>query len=364
MPIENLDNCTVLIVDDSPDNLAFMSQGLANRYHVKAAKSGPMALSILDKFSIDLVLLDIVMPEMSGFEVIQKIMANPNTQDIPVIFLTAKDNPEDQKLGFELGAVDYVYKPVSVPLLRARVDTHLQNKISKDILKNQNGYLEKEVIKRSNELDKMQDAVVYALASLAETRDPDTGNHILRTQHYVKALAEQLAKLPKYQQKLTPNVINTYFKAAPLHDIGKVGIADNILLKPGKLDSDEFEIMKGHASLGLRALEKAEKMSGAKNDLIDMAKEIAHGHHEKWDGSGYPNGLQGDAIPLSARLMAVADVYDALICRRIYKEPMPHDNAKTILLEGKGRHFDPEVIDAFLAIEERFISIAHEYADD
>ncbi|NCO46470.1 MAG: response regulator, partial [Vibrio sp.] len=160
MPIENLDNCTVLIVDDSPDNLAFMSQGLANRYHVKAAKSGPMALSILDKFSIDLVLLDIVMPEMSGFEVIQKIMANPNTQDIPVIFLTAKDNPEDQKLGFELGAVDYVYKPVSVPLLRARVDTHLQNKISKDILKNQNGYLEKEVIKRSNELDKMQDAVV------------------------------------------------------------------------------------------------------------------------------------------------------------------------------------------------------------
>ncbi|HAS6053790.1 TPA: response regulator [Vibrio vulnificus] len=364
MPIENLDDCTVLIVDDSADNLAFMAQGLSSRYHVKAAKSGEMALHILEQFEIDLVLLDIVMPELSGYDVIRKIRANHKTRDIPVVFLTGKDSPEDEKLGFELGAADYIHKPVSIPLLRSRVKTHLQNKRSKDFLRDQNGYLEKEVLKRSHELDRMQDAVVFALASLAETRDPETGNHILRTQHYVRLLAEQLALLPKYQTVLTPKIVDTYFKAAPLHDIGKVGIVDSILLKPGKLTAEEFEEMKSHTTLGLLALEKAEKLSGAQNELISAAKEIAYGHHEKWDGSGYPNGYAGERIPLSARLMAIADVYDALRCKRVYKGPMSHEETRSIILEGNGTHFDPEVIDAFLAQEDMFIKIASEFADE
>lgn len=364
MPIEKLDDCTILLVDDSPDNLAFMAQGLAGRYQIKAAKSGQMALHVLEQFDVDLILLDVVMPEMTGYDVIRFVTSNPKTRHIPVVFLTGKDSQEDEKLGFELGAADYIHKPISIPLLRSRVRTHLQNKRSQDFLRDQNGYLETEVLKRSNELDRMQDAVVFALASLAETRDPETGNHILRTQHYVKLLAEYLAENEKYRKLLTPKKIDTYFKAAPLHDIGKVGIIDSILLKPGKLTKDEFEIMKSHTTLGLQALERAEQLSGAHNDLISAAKEIAYGHHEKWDGSGYPNGYAGDDIPLSARLMAVADVYDALICKRVYKDAMTHEKAKSIISEGTGKHFDPQVIEAFLAQEDLFIKIASEFSDN
>lgn len=364
MPVGNLSDCTVLIVDDSADNLAFMAQGLKERYHVKAAKSGEMALNILEQFEVDLILLDIVMPDITGYDVIRSVTANDKTRNIPVVFLTGKDSPEDERLGFQLGAADYIHKPVSIPLLRSRVKTHLQNKRSSDILRDQNGYLEKEALKRSSELDRMQDAVVFALASLAETRDPETGNHILRTQHYVKLLAEKLAEKPKYENYLTPKKIDTFFKAAPLHDIGKVGIVDSILLKPGKLTEEEFEIMKGHTTLGLQALEKAEKLSGAKNDLINVAKEIAYGHHEKWDGSGYPNHYSGEDIPLSARLMAIADVYDALRCRRVYKDPMTHQQAKSIIMEGNGKHFDPEVFEAFIEQEELFIKIADEFGDE
>ncbi|MEH0388251.1 two-component system response regulator [Vibrio mimicus] len=364
MSMKDLTQCTILIVDDSPDNIAFMSQGLAQYYRIKAARSGKVALEILEQYPIDLVLLDIVMPEMSGYDVIHQIKQNTHTQNIPVIFLTGKSSPEDEQLGFELGAVDYVFKPVSIPLLKSRVQTHLQNKLSKDILLNQNDYLETEVLRRSSELDRMQDAVVFALASLAETRDPETGNHLLRTQHYVKLLAQRLAATEKYREALTPRIIDTYFKAAPLHDIGKVGIPDNILLKPGKLTDSEFAIMRNHALLGKLALEKAEKLSGACTELIKAAKEIAMGHHEKWDGSGYPQGLKGEDIPLSARLMALADVYDALICRRVYKEPMSHEEAKAIILKGCGTHFDPQVIEAFLTEEQNFIAIAQQFSDE
>ncbi|TXZ73948.1 two-component system response regulator [Vibrio mimicus] len=364
MSMKDLTQCTILIVDDSPDNIAFMSQGLAQYYRIKAARSGKVALEILEQYPIDLVLLDIVMPEMSGYDVIHQIKQNAHTENTPVIFLTGKSSPEDEQLGFELGAVDYVFKPVSIPLLKSRVQTHLQNKLSKDILLNQNDYLETEVLRRSSELDRMQDAVVFALASLAETRDPETGNHLLRTQHYVKLLAQRLATTEKYREALTPRIIDTYFKAAPLHDIGKVGIPDNILLKPGKLTESEFAIMRNHALLGKLALEKAEKLSGACTELIKAAKEIAMGHHEKWDGSGYPQGLKGEDIPLSARLMALADVYDALICRRVYKEPMSHEEAKAIILKGCGTHFDPQVIEAFLTEEQNFIAIAQQFSDE
>ncbi len=363
MTLTGLNDGTVLIVDDCVDNLTFMAQGLSDDYTVRAAKSGNIALDILRRFDVDLVLLDVVMPEMSGYEVIREMGADPDMNGIPVVFLTAKDSPEDEKLGFELGAVDYIHKPISIPLLRARVRTHIQNKRSKDILRDEKGYLEKEIVKRSNELDLMQDAVVFALASLAETRDPETGDHILRTQYYVKLLSEKLSILSKYKHYLTPKKIDAFFKAAPLHDIGKVGIVDSILLKPGKLTEEEFEIMKTHTILGVRALEKAEQRSGAHNDLITVAKEIAYGHHEKWDGSGYPQGISGVEIPLSARIMAVADVYDALRCKRVYKKSIRHEEAREILLEGKGKHFDPEIIDAFLAQEPKFVEISGEYSE-
>mgnify|MGYP003334575377 CR=1 FL=1 len=231
------------------------------------------------------------------------------------------------------------------------------------IIEKSTPYPEKEVEKRTREVVAIQDVTIMAMASLAETRDSDTGNHILRTQHYVKALAEHLQTKPKYAGQVTDEWVHLVFKSAPLHDIGKVGIPDRILLKPDKLTDDEFEIMKTHTTLGRDAIEHAEKLLGTKVEFLSMAKEIALSHQEKWDGSGYPSGLQGEAIPLSARLMAMADVFDALISRRVYKEPMPAQEAFDIMVKGKGKHFDPELIDAFLEIKDQFLAIADEYRD-
>lgn len=215
---------------------------------------------------------------------------------------------------------------------------------------------------RTRELNITRDASILGLASLAETRDNETGGHILRTQHYVKALAQQLATLPEYRSELTEEVVDLLYKSAPLHDVGKVGIPDSILLKPGKLTDEEFEIMKGHARIGADALQVAEDQLGS-NSFLKLAREISLTHHEKWDGSGYPSRLQGKAIPVSGRLMALADVYDALISKRVYKPAFSHEKARDIIVEGRGGHFDPDVVDAFLAIEEQFISIAREFAD-
>ncbi len=209
----------------------------------------------------------------------------------------------------------------------------------------------------------IQDVTILAMASLAETRDSDTGNHIRRTQFYVKALAEKLKTHPRFAGYLTDQTITTLFKSAPLHDIGKVGIPDRILLKPGKFEPAEFEIMKTHTTLGRDAIQDAEKRLGTKVEFLTMAKEIAYGHQEKWDGSGYPEGLAGDVIPISARLMAVADVYDALISRRVYKDGMPHEKAVSIIVEGKGKHFDPDMVDAFVGLQDEFRAIAARYAD-
>ena len=363
MADNDLKDSTILVVDDSPDNLAFMSQALSGDYRLKVANSGKVALGIIDRFSIDLILLDVMMPEMDGYEVIQKLKASEQHADIPVLFLTAKRTAEDEKRGFELGAADYINKPVSPLILAARVRTHLQNKLSRDFLSDQNESLETLVKKRTLELEEVKDSVVIAMASLAETRDNETGNHVLRTQYYVRILAEHLSKDTRYSKLLTPENIKNYYKAAPLHDIGKVGIPDRILLKPGKLTTEEFTTMKEHTTLGLAALTKAEEHFSNSNEIMQTAKDIAYCHHEKWDGSGYPQRLVGEDIPLSARLMAVADVYDALICKRVYKDPMPHEQARDIILKGKGAHFDPEVINAFVDCEKLFIEIARRYAD-
>jgi len=355
---------TVMVVDDTPDNLSLMSSLLKDEYKVKVASNGEKALKIaIAENPPDLILLDIMMPGMDGYEVCQKLKTDPKTHDIPVIFLTAKAEVEDEKKGLDLGAVDYITKPISPPIVLARVKTHLALKSSADFLRDKNAFLETEVAKRTRELTAIQDVTILAMASLAETRDTDTGNHIRRTQHYVKVLAEKLRNHPRFEHYLDDYTIAMLFKSAPLHDIGKVGIPDRILLKPGRFIPEEFEIMKTHTTLGCKAIESAEKSLGTPVEFLSMAKEIALYHQEKWDGSGYPEGISGDDIPISARLMAVADVYDALISRRVYKEGMPHEKAVEIILEGKGKHFDPDMVDAFLELQEEFKSIAAHFAD-
>lgn len=355
---------TILVVDDTPDNLALMSSLLKDEYRVKVANGGEKALRVAQgETPPDLILLDIMMPGMNGYQVLEQLKADPRTREIPVVFLTAKAEVEDEKRGLELGAVDYITKPISPPIVLARVKTQLSLKAAADFLRDKAKFLEEEVARRTREVAAIQDVTILAMASLAETRDADTGNHIRRTQHFVKALAEHLKIHPRFAAYLSDGNIALLFKSAPLHDIGKVGIPDRILLKPGALDPDEFEIMKTHTTLGFNAITHAERSLGKDVAFLSMAKEIALSHQEKWDGSGYPQGLSGDAIPISARLMAVADVYDALINRRVYKEPIPHDEAVEIIIAGRGRHFDPDIVDAFLALQDEFRAIAGRFAD-
>ena len=355
---------TILVIDDSPDSLALMSGLLKDIYRVKVATHGDMGLQVaLSAQPPDLILLDIMMPEVDGYEVCRQLKANPASYTIPVIFITATSDAADEQKGFALGAVDYITKPVSPPILLARVATHLALKASADFLRDKSDFLEQEVARRTQELSNAQDVTILAMTSLAETRDSDTGNHIRRTQHYVKALAQALVDHPRFKGQLSQLVINALFKSAPLHDIGKVGIPDRILLKPSSLSLEEFEIMKTHTTLGFEAIEQAEKTLGTPVPFLQMAKEIALSHQEKWDGSGYPQGLKGDAIPMSARLMAVADVYDALISQRVYKAALPHDRAVQIVFQGRGSHFDPDMVDAFIGIQDEFNAIAQRYKD-
>jgi putative two-component system response regulator len=351
-------------VDDTPDNLLLMANLLKDSYAVKAANNGEKALRIARNAPPpDLILLDIMMPGMTGHEVAQELQSDPATRDIPIIFLTAMASSADETQGLELGAADYITKPISPPVVLARVRTQLKVKDAADFLRDKNDYLEQEVQRRTRELSAIQDVTIHAMASLAETRDNETGNHIRRTQHYVKLLAEHLREHPRFRAFLDPDTIKLLFKSAPLHDIGKIGIPDRILLKPGRFEPEEFEIMKTHTTLGRDAIAHAEQQLGMDVDFLRLAKEIAYSHQEKWDGSGYPEGLAGDAIPISARLMAVADVYDALISRRVYKEGMPHEKAVQIIAEGRGSHFDPDVCDAFLANLPAFQQVAARYAD-
>jgi putative two-component system response regulator len=355
---------TILVVDDTPENLSLMNELLQDLYQVKVAPSGARALKIARGATPpDLILLDIMMPEMDGYAVCRELKDDPQTRDIPVIFLTALSDEADEEMGLGLGAVDYITKPISGPIVRARVKSQLQLKAAADFLRDKSEFLEQEVARRTAEIREVQDATICVMSSLAETRDNETGNHILRTQRYVRALAQKLGSHPRFAAVLDATTIDLLYKSAPLHDIGKVGIPDRILLKPGKLTPEEFEIMKQHTTLGRDAIAQTEKRLGRDVPFLACAKEIAYGHQEKWDGSGYPLGLAGDAIPVSARLMAVADVYDALISRRVYKEPMSHEQASALISEGRGKHFDPDMVDAFLEIQEKFRAIAAEFAD-
>jgi len=355
---------TILVIDDTPDNLTLMSELLQDTYTVKVTNSGTKALKFIeDGGKPDLILLDIMMVGLSGYDVIKELKSKETTKDIPVIFLTAMSAIGDEEKGLEMGAADYIIKPISPAIVLARVKTQLENKAAADFLRDKNVYLETEVTKRTQEISAIQNVTILVMASLAETRDLDTGNHIRRTQHYVKALAKQLKSHPRFSHFLTDSMIETLYKSAPLHDIGKVGIPDSILLKPGKYVPEEFEIMKTHTTLGRDAIEHAETQLGIKVEFLSIAKEIAYYHQEKWDGSGYPTGMRGEDIPISARLMAVADVYDALISKRVYKESMSHEKAVSIITGGKRTHFDEDIVDAFLTIQDEFCAIAACFVD-
>ena len=355
---------TVLVIDDSPDLLALVSKLLGDLYRVKVANNGATGLQIaLGEPAPDLILLDVMMDGTDGFEVCRTLKANPATALIPVIFLTAKSEGSDEEIGLSLGAADYITKPVYPPVLMARVATQLQLKASSDFLKSKADYLEGEVALRTGEIVTAQEITILAMSMLAETRDMDTGNHIRRTQNYVKALAEHLQHHPRFAAELNASAIAMLFKSAPLHDIGKVGIPDRILLKPGRLTVEEFAVMKTHTTIGYDAIVQAENALGGPVEYLRVAKEIALSHQEKWDGSGYPQGLAGEAIPLSARLMAVADVYDALISTRVYKPGMPHDRAVQMIFQGRGAHFDPDMVDALIEIQDEFAAIAARFVD-
>jgi putative two-component system response regulator len=355
---------TLLIVDDAVENLTVLDALLRPYYQIRVATSGEKALRIaVSEPRPDLILLDVMMPGMDGYQVFDYLRANPATRDIPIIFVTAMDSAEAELRGLDAGAVDYITKPLVPAIVLARVRTQLELKLARDWLSNQNVLLEAEVSRRMLENELTQEVSIRALAHLAETRDPETGNHILRTQSYVHELALRLREHPRFKSTLNDRYIKLLSRSAPLHDIGKVGIPDAILQKPGPLTPAEWVIMRTHSRLGAEAIELAERDADRPVEFLRLAKEIAHWHHEKWDGSGYPDGLAGDAIPVSARLMAVADVFDALISPRIYKPAMTLDVARDIIAAGSGIHFDPDAAEAFLHSFVDFADIASRHLD-
>jgi putative two-component system response regulator len=294
---------------------------------------------------------------MNGFEVCERLKADEVLKDIPVLFISALSETADKVKAFSVGAVDYVTKPFQFEEVHARVETHLRLRRLQVELERHNLHLEELVTEKVREISDSQLATIHAVSKLAESRDDDTGHHIERTQTFSKVLAETLRKNPRYAGSINDTFVENIYHASPLHDIGKVGIFDNILLKPGKLTAEEFEIMKTHAMIGANTLQSV-RNKYPKNAFINMGIDIARSHHEKWDGSGYPGGLTGEDIPLSARIMAVSDVYDALRSKRPYKPAFTHEKSCEIIMEGAGRHFDPAVIEAFTAVEAEFAEIS------
>lgn len=364
-------NACILIVDDEAFNLMILEETLSDHYAVHAAADGAQALAYLaGGGQADLILSDVVMPHLDGYALCRRLKSDAATRDIPLLFLTSLDSAADEEQGLLLGAEDFIHKPISPPVVLARVRNHLELAGARAKLRQRNIELEELVAERTRELLEQkqqiiqaQGAIITTFCTLAEVRDNETGNHILRTQRYVEALARQLQQHPRFAQVLGSEILALLFRSAPLHDIGKIGIPDSILLKPGPLTADEWTVMRRHAEFGRDAIAEAETTLGPAAGFLRYAREIAYGHHEKWDGSGYPQGLAGDAIPLSARLMAVADVYDALISRRVYKPPFPHEQAIAMIVEGKGRHFDPDIVDALQEVAGEFMSIALNYQD-
>lgn len=353
----------ILIVDDERFYINVLVELLKDDYKPYVAKSGEQALNRIADIQPDLILLDIMMPDMDGYQTCIKIKENVLWSHIPVIFLTGKTDLDSETKAFDYGAVDFISKPIAPSTVKARIKTHLSLVNARQALEQQNQLLEEKVRERTLEIELTQDAAIFSLSMLAEARDQETGEHIRRTQHFVKALAKKLQAHPKYQSFLNDKTIEMLFKSAPLHDIGKIAVPDYILKKPGKLSEEETLEMQKHTIYGGDAIKNAEKLSGS-SSFLKFAREIAYSHQEKWDGSGYPKGLKGEQIPVSARLMAIADVYDALVNKRVYKVAFSHQSAVDYIKQQKGLHFDPDMVDSFVQIEADFKEITQQYSAD
>lgn len=364
------DKANVVIVDDQLEDLQFLIEMLSADYLVHPFNNARGMLAYLDaERPADLILLDIVMPGIDGLNACRMLRARSELDDVPIVFLTSLDSNADEEAGLDAGAVDYITKPFSAAVVKARVRHHVRLSRAIRIIQDMNTWLDHRVSERTAELaqknlelKRTQDATVQAFSVLLETRDTDTGRHIHRTQHYVRELALAASRRDDFAETLGGGEIETLFSSAALHDIGKVAIPDSILLKPGRLSAEEFEIMKTHTTQGGNAIANAEAILGTRDSFLTHARQIAFSHHERWNGKGYPLGLVSEQIPLSARLMAIADVYDAIISPRSYKSGMSHERAVTILREGRGSDFDPRLIDIFLDIHPRFEEIARQFS--
>ena len=351
------DRNTILIVDDDATNLKFIQEILKDNYKIYAAPSGERALLFLQKKTPDLILLDIEMPGMNGYEVIMEIKRNPVWGEIPVIFLTGQDGRDKEEKGLALGAVDYITKPISPGVVKARVALHME-------LRSYRKNLEQLVENKTAQIQKTQDSVMQILSDVTAYRDNETGAHIKRTTLFCRVLVDNLLKIkyPGYviSKEYAENIVN----AAKIHDMGKVAVPDGILLKPGRLTQREFEIIKMHTIYGAKILESAIENLGDDSFFLFVARELIETHHERWDGTGYPKGLMADEIPVSGRVMALADVYDALISRRPYKEPFSHEEALKLIFEESGDHFDPVLLEISEEVMAEFAKIAKEYRDE
>ena len=360
----------VLVIDDLDSNRRLLSDLVRPLgYEVLTAADGPTGLALLKERTVDLVILDIVMPGMDGYQVLEHIKQEKSLRHIPVIMISGIGEMESVVRCIKAGADDYLIKPFNPVLLRARIDSSLEKKQLHDQEENHrreiqeyNLKLEERVQSQVKEISDTQLATIFAMSKLADSRDPETGEHLERMREYARVLCLELQKVPRHAEYLTDAFIDNVYAAAPLHDIGKVGIPDRILQKPGKLTPEEFEVIKEHPVIGARTLRAVDELHPG-NDFIRAGVDIAEFHHEKWDGSGYPHGLAGEDIPLVGRVLALADVYDALTSKRCYKDAFSHEKSKAIIVEERGRHFAPDVVDAFLAAESAFVRIRGTHKD-
>ena len=349
----------ILIVDDNPENLHLLANALlSDGYLVRAALNGEMAITMAINEPPDLIIMDINMPDMDGYQACDRLKAEPTLKSVPIIFLSAMQDTDAKVLAFNHGGVDYATKPFIFEELLTRVSTHIELHQLQQDLELRNESLNQTIFSQQQEISAAQLSTIVALAKLAESRDDDTGLHIDRVGSFSRRLAQAAQNHSNRNAELDDHYVEMIYHASALHDIGKVGIADAILQKPGKLNSDEFDIMKTHPTIGFLTLESIVK-SYPNNQMVGMGSDIAKSHHEKWNGTGYPEGLSGEAIPLSARIVAIADVYDALRSKRPYKTPFSHQQAVDIILEGRGVHFDPELIMLFENIHHEFDQIWH-----
>ncbi len=359
----NFTNSTVMIIDDTPLNIRVLHEILEkNNYEIMAFADGDMAIEAINQYPPDLILLDIMMPKMSGYDVCDYLKKQDKTADIPIIFISALNGTRDKVKALELGSIDYISKPFEPEEVLARVRTHIKLYKLQNQLKNYNKQLEKEVSKKVDEQIKLIEGSALALAKLTESRDFETGQHIVRVQIFCELLAKLLKENTKYNEVINDEFIKNIYYASALHDIGKVGIPDSILLKAGKLMKQEFEVVKQHVTKGAETLEEIIKLY-PENRIMKFGISIARYHHEKWNGQGYMEGLEREQIPLEARIMAIVDVYDALRSIRPYKHAQTHEEACQIIRESVGTHFDPTIAELFLQHHEKFDDIFSLYQD-